>query len=128
MIPQEISELIDYNNSESLNPIQNELELCYWRKIGSIADGIQAILLEGTDKKLEVEDIGFEQEINLKQLDKIIDLLVKHLKEYDLFYSQIWDFKECLDLIAKNIVVLSYFKWYLETYGHNDMIYFYDSY
>lgn len=104
----------------------HEYEVCYWRKIHSLADAADVILNYNLSSMLSDDEHEFYKEVNIHQLDEIIDEIIATIKYPSEFESGAWTFDEYCPKLAYQVAVLTWVKDYLLEHPDAYLV-FYDS-
>jgi len=89
--------------------------ICYWRKIHSIADGI--------NKKLDYKDCEYI-ELTKQNLIDIRDIIIETIKHPDTFISNIWEYNDMKNHLCQDVTNITFI---IDNMGKDDKVFYYDS-
>ena len=116
----EVPKYVKIEKAYETKPEMPEWDICYWRKFWGLRDEIVAVIPNSNYD-------GGEYDVSIKTLKRIQDIIYEQLKHPEKWDSPIWDFNEVINVLAQDIVNISWLIKFLRSEPHASA-YFYDSY
>ena len=116
-----------YDETYNSNQKYNAYEICYWRKVNSIANFISNLVDYEEDLAAHANDEDWECEVSIGALKEIKDEIYNELCHPDQFESWIWSWEEYYKTLAMNLARITWLIGWLQEHTE-DYCTFYDSY
>ena len=112
----------------SYDSVENEYEVCCWRKCWGLRGNILDIIDNNAKVKIDGEDYGYE--LTRVDLIKIQNILFNYFKHPDWWDEEnnFWSFNDIKECLAQNIVNLGWMIKYMRMDNPMALVYFIDSY
>lgn len=116
-----------YDETDNSNPKYNAYEICYWRKVNSIANFISHLLNYEAECDEHGDEEDWECEVTISNLEVIKNEIYNELCHPDQFESSIWIWEEYYKILAMNLTRITWLIGWLREHP-GDYCTFYDSY